>query len=55
MVERINNIPRADTQIANSSTTKLWEFSSKDIVIEKAKVEISSILNDNITVTSKAI
>jgi hypothetical protein len=26
MVERINNIPRADTQIANSSTTKLWEF-----------------------------
>ena len=40
MVDRINSIPRADTQIANSSKTHLWDFERKDIVVLKAKEEI---------------
>jgi hypothetical protein len=40
MVERINNIPRADTQIANSAKTKLWDIERDDVIVIRAKDEI---------------
>ena len=44
MVDRINNIPRADTQIANSEKTHLWDIDKKDVMVKKAKEEIFDII-----------
>lgn len=51
MVDRINSIPRADTQIANSSKTHLWDIEKKDVIVIKAKDEIKKIIQENIDVT----
>ena len=48
MIEKINNIPRADTQIANSLKTHLWDFDKRDVVVIDAKKEITRILDENI-------
>lgn len=55
MVERINNIPRADTQIANSSKTKLWDIERSDVIVVRAKDEITQIVNENVEVAAKAL
>ena len=41
MVKAIDNIPRADTQIANSDKTHLWEIRQDDEIVVNAKTEIS--------------
>lgn len=55
MIERINNIPRADNQIANSDKTHLWDVDQQDIVVRNAQDEISQILLENLKVTAKAV
>ena len=40
MVERINSIPRADTQIANSEKTHLWDIKLEDEIVINAKEEV---------------
>ena len=48
MVKAIDNIPRADTQIANSDKTHLWEIRQDDEIVVNAKTEISQILLENL-------
>lgn len=48
MVKAIDNIPRADTQIANSDKTHLWEIRQDDEIVVNAKQEITQILLDNL-------
>ena len=55
MVERINSIPRADTQIANSEKTHLWDIKLEDEIVINAKEEVQQILLENLQVTNKAI
>ena len=55
MVERINQIPRADTQIANSDKTHLWDIKINDELVLNAEEEIKQILLENLKVASKAI
>ena len=54
MVERINQIPRADTQIANSEKMHLWDIKTNDELVINAEEEIKAILLDNLKVTDKA-
>lgn len=55
MIERINRISRADTQIANSSKTHLWDIEKKDEIVIKAKDEIKKILDENLEITKKTL
>ena len=55
MVKAIDNIPRADTQIANSDKTHLWEIRQDDEIVVNAKTEISQILLENLQVAGKAV
>ena len=55
MVERINSIPRADTQIANSDKTHLWDIKLEDEIVLKAKEEVQQILLENLQAATKAI
>lgn len=55
MVDRINHIPRADTQIANSEKSHLWEILKKDVIVINAKKDISKIIQENLEVTEKAL
>ena len=55
MVERINSIPRADTQIANSEKTHLWDIKLDDEIVLNAKKEVETILFENLQVAQKAI
>ena len=55
MVKAIDNIPRADTQIANSDKTHLWEIRQDDEMVVDAKREISQILVENLTIAAKSV
>lgn len=55
MVKAIDNIPRADTQIANSDKTHLWEIRQDDEIVVNAKTEISQILQENLLIAAKAV
>ena len=55
MVKAIDNIPRADTQIANSDKTHLWEIRQDDEIVVNAKQEISTILLENLQIAAKAV
>ena len=55
MVKAIDNIPRADTQIANSDKTHLWEIRQDDEIVVNAKQEITQILLDNLQIAAKAV
>lgn len=48
MVKAIDNIPRADTQIANGDKLHLWEIRQDDEIVLNAKAEIESILLKNL-------
>ena len=55
MVKAIDNIPRADTQIANSDKTHLWEIRQDDEMVVNAKAEISQILLENLQIAAKSV
>jgi len=55
MVEKINAIPRADTQIANNDKTHLWYISADDEIINNAESTIKSIVDENLQATAKCI
>ena len=55
MIEKINKIPRADNQIANSDKDHLWEIHIKDELVVNSTKEISQILLENLQVAQKAI
>ena len=55
MVEKINNIPRADNQISNADKTHLWYISSADEIIIKAELIIKNIVDENLQATAKCI
>jgi hypothetical protein len=55
MVKAIDNIPRADTQIANSDKTHLWEIRQDDEIVINAKAEIQQILLENLQIAAKAV
>ena len=55
MIEKINLIPRADTQIANSEKVHLWEIDLEDEIVTQAQQEIREILSENLRATQKAI
>lgn len=55
MVKAIDNIPRADNQIANSDKTHLWEIRQEDEIVVAAKDEIGQILLENLTIAQKAV
>jgi hypothetical protein len=55
IVDRINNIPRADNQIANSDKTRLWDINKNDDVVREAKQEITDILFENLKVAKEAV
>ena len=44
MVEKINHIPRADTQIANTDKSHLWDIQEDDQIVIAAQKEITEIL-----------
>lgn len=55
MVEKINAIPRADTQIANNDKTHLWYISADDEIIKTAEHIIKNIVDENLQATAKCI
>jgi hypothetical protein len=55
MIEKINKIPRADNQIANSDKDHLWEIHLKDELVVNSTTEISQILLENLQVAQQAI
>lgn len=55
MVEKINAIPRADTQIQNSDKTHLWYISADDEIIKNAETIIKNIVDENLQATAKCI
>jgi len=55
IIDKINQIPRADQQIANNDKTHLWDISEDDVLITDAEREIKDILDDNLRVVSKAV
>ena len=55
MVEKINAIPRADTQIANNDKTHLWYISADDEIVKNAESIIKSIVDENLQATSKCV
>jgi len=55
MVEKINAIPRADTQIANNDKTHLWYISADDEIIKNAESIIKNIVDENLQATAKCI
>lgn len=55
MVKAIDNIPRADNQIANSDKTHLWMISQNDEIVVAAKSEIEKILEENLLIAKKAV
>jgi len=54
IIDKINQIPRADQQIANNDKTHLWDISEDDVLITDAEREIKDILDDNLRVVSRA-
>lgn len=55
MVERINAIPRADTQINPSDKTHLWYISADDEIVKNAEYTIKTIVDENLQATAKCI
>jgi len=55
MVKAIDNIPRADNQIANSDKTHLWEIRLDDEIVVAARDEINQILLDKLQIAAKAV
>jgi hypothetical protein len=55
MVERINAIPRADTQINPSDKTHLWYISADDEIVKNAEHSIKTIVDENLQATAKCI
>lgn len=55
MVKAIDQIPRADGQIANSDKTHLWEIRQDDEIVVNAKTEISQILVENLQIAQQAV
>jgi hypothetical protein len=55
MVEKINQIPRADTQIANNDKAHLWYISTEDDIVKKAEETIKAIVDQNLHATAKCI
>lgn len=55
MVEKINQIPRADTQIANNDKAHLWYISIEDDIVRKAEDAIKAIVDQNLQATAKCI
>lgn len=55
MVEKINAIPRADTQIANNDKTHLWYISTEDEIVKNAEHIIKQIVDENLQATAKCI
>jgi len=55
MVEKINQIPRADTQIANNDKTHLWYISADDEIVKNAEATIKTIVDENLQATAKCI
>jgi hypothetical protein len=55
MVERINAIPRADTQINPSDKTHLWYISADDEIVKNAEHTIKTIVDENLQATAKCI
>lgn len=55
IVEKINGIPRADTQIANNDKTHLWPISADDEIVKSAENVIKHIVDENLQATAKCI
>lgn len=54
MIEKINKIPRADNQIANSDKDHLWEIHLKDELVVNSTTEVSQILLENLQIATMA-
>lgn len=48
MIDRINQIPRADTQINPSDKTHLWYISADDEIVKNAEHTIKTIIDENL-------
>jgi hypothetical protein len=55
MVDKINAIPRADTQIQPNEKTHLWLISNEDSIVFEAKEIINHIVTQNLNATAKCI
>jgi len=55
MIEKINHIPRADTQIANTDKSHLWDIHDEDQIVIQAKKEITEILQENLAATQQCV
>lgn len=55
MVDKINAIPRADTQIQPNEKTHLWLISNEDSIVFDAKEIINHIVTQNLNATAKCI
>lgn len=55
MVEKINAIPRADTQIANTDKAHLWYILVDDEIIRNAQAEIKAIIDENLEATARCV
>jgi hypothetical protein len=55
MIEKINHIPRADTQIANTDKSHLWDIQEDDQIVLVAKKEITDILQENLAATEQCV
>lgn len=55
MIDRINQIPRADTQINPSDKTHLWYISADDEIVKNAEQTIKTIVDENLQATAKCV
>lgn len=55
MIDKITQIPRADTQINPSDKTHLWYISPDDEMIKNAEHTIKQIIDENLQATAKCV
>ena len=55
MISKVNRIPLADTQIANTDKSQLWDIQEEDQMIINAENEIEQILDENLNATKQCV